>query len=170
MTGAKGEAMTGRGRIEPGARGTLIKIPVANQAGPWEAMLRIVGEGQPSQTASVSIQRSPGKLIGDATGYRAAALATAAWRPVAVFQFRRTERLRLEFPILKPLDGQTARLLDRKGQPLEVPVAISSAGAMLVADINLAPLSIGDYVVEVTAKAGDTTEQRLTGIHVAMAR
>lgn len=170
MTGAKGEALSGRGRIEPGSRGTLIKIPVANQSGPWDAMLRVVGDGQPSQTASVTVQRSSGKLIGDATGYRAAALASATWRPVAIFQFRRTERLRLEFPILKPLDSQTARLLDRKGQPLEVPVSINATGALLVADVNLAPLSIGDYVVEVIAKAGDASEQRLTGIHVAMAR
>ena len=170
MTGSKGEAMTGRGRIEPGSRGTLIRIPVANQSGPWEAMLRIVGEGHANQTTSLTIQRTTGKLIGDGTGYRAAAPASAAWRPAAILQFRRTERLRLEFPILKPLDGQAARLLDRKGQPLEVPVAISAAGPALVAEVNLAPLSIGDYVVEVTAKAGDTSEHRFTAIHVAMAR
>lgn len=170
MTGPKGEAMSGRGRIEPGARGTLVKIPVANQSGPWDAMLRIIGDGQPSQTTSVTIARTSATLIGDGTGYRAAALASAAWRPIAMFQFRRTERLRLEFPILKPLDGQTARLLDRKGQPLDVPVSINTAGAALVAEVNLAPLSIGDYVVEVTAKAGQASEQRFTAIHVAMAR
>jgi len=170
MTGAKGEAMTGRGRIEAGSRGALVKIPVANQPGPWDAMLRIIGEGQPSQTTNLTIQRTTGKLIGDGTGYRAAALASAAWRPAAILQFRRTERLRLEFPILKPLDGQAARLLDRKGQPLEVPVTINAAGPALIAEVNLAPLSIGDYVVEVTAKAGDTSEKRFTAIHVAMAR
>ena len=170
MTGAKGEAVSARGRIDPGARGTLIKIPVGTQAGPWDAMLRISGEGQPPQTTSVTIQRSTGNLIGDATGYRASALASAAWRPIAVFQFRRTERLRLEFPILKPLDAQTARLLDRKGQPLQVPVTINTSGSMLLAEVNLAPLSIGDYLVEVTAKAGASSEQRMTGIHVAMAR
>jgi hypothetical protein len=133
-------------------------------------MLRISGEGQPPQTASVTIERSTGKLIGEATGYRAAALASAAWRPIAIFQFRRTERLRLELPILKPLDAQTARLLDRKGQPLQVPVTVNVAGTMLAAEVNLAPLSIGDYVVEITATAGDVSEQRFTGIHVAMAR
>jgi VWFA-related protein len=170
MTDAKGTTLTGRGRIEPGARGTLIKIPVADQSGPWEATLRIVGEGQPNQMASVSIQRSAGKLIGDATGYRAAALASAAWRPLAVFQFRRTERLRLEFPILQSLDGHASRLLDRKGQPLQVPVTTSVAGTMLVAEVNLAPLSIGDYVLEVSANAAGASEQRFTGIHVAMAR
>jgi hypothetical protein len=36
--------------------------------------------------------------------------------------------------------------------------------------VNLAPLSIGDYLVEVTAAAADLSEKRLTGIHVAMAR
>jgi hypothetical protein len=170
MTGPKGEALIGRGRIDPGARGTLVKIPVGSAAGPWDAMLRISGEGQPPQTASVTIERSTGTLIGEATGYRAAALASAAWRPIAIFQFRRTERLRLELPILKPLDAQTARLLDRKGQPLQVPVTVNVAGTMLAAEVNLAPLSIGDYVVEITATAGDVSEQRFTGIHVAMAR
>jgi hypothetical protein len=170
MTGSKGEALSARGRIDPGARGTLVKIPVGSATGPWDAMLRISGEGQAPQTTSVTIQRSTGTLIGDATGYRAASLASSAWRPVAVFQFRRTERLRLEFPILKPLDGQSARLLDRKGQPLQVPVTVSAAGPTLVAEVNLAPLSIGDYLVEVTAAAGDVSDKRFTGIHVAMAR
>jgi hypothetical protein len=76
----------------------------------------------------------------------------------------------LEFPILKPIDAQSARLLDRKGQTLQVPVTVTAAGATLVAEVNLAPLSIGDYVVEVTATAGDISEKRFTGIHVAMAR
>jgi VWFA-related protein len=170
MTGSQGETLSARGRIEPGARGTLLRVPVGTQPGPWEAMIRITGEGQPPQTTGVTVQRSTGKLIGDATGYRAAALATAAWRPIAVFQFRRTERLRLEFPMLKSLDAQNARLLDRKGQTLQVPVTLTAAGSTLTAELNLAPLSIGDYVVEVTAKAGDTSEQRFTAIHVAMAR
>ena len=87
-----------------------------------------------------------------------------------MFQFRRTERVRLEFPVLQSLEGQTARLLDRKGQPLQVPVTITSAGTTLVAEVNLAPLSIGDYVLEVTATAGGSSEQRFTGLHVAMAR
>jgi VWFA-related protein len=170
MTGPKGEAVSARGRIEPGARGTLVKVPVGSAPGPWDAMLRISGDGQPPQTTSVTIQRSTGKLIGDGTGYRAGAPASAPWRPIAIFQFRRTERMRLEFPVLKTIDAQTARLLDRKGQPLQVPVTINAAGPMLVAEVNLAPLSIGDYVLEVVAKAGDVSEQRLTGIHVAMAR
>jgi hypothetical protein len=36
--------------------------------------------------------------------------------------------------------------------------------------ISLAPLSIGDYVVEVNATAGGTAEQQLLAIRVAMAR
>jgi hypothetical protein len=45
------------------------------------------------------------------------------------------------------------------------------AGTQVLSGIlNLAPLSIGDYVVEVTATAGSATERQLVAIRVAMAR
>jgi hypothetical protein len=61
----------------------------------------------------------------------------------------------LEIPT--QLEGNaTARLLDRTGKPLQVPVTTSErrdeAGAFrwVIADATLAPLAPGEYAVEVT--------------------
>jgi hypothetical protein len=76
--------------------------------------------------------------------------------------------------VLQKLDSQTARLLDRTGKPLAVPIPLTTRDVegktILSGVLNLAPLSIGDYLIEVIAKAGELTEQQLIAIRVAMAR
>jgi VWFA-related protein len=172
--GGTGETAAARGRIEPGARGTLIKVPVGGQAGPWRATLRLSSEGEPAQLAEVTIERTSGRLLGEPIAYRAAAAASSPWRPLAAFHFRRTERVRVAWPALAAIEGVEARLLDRKEQPLQVPVTAASrdeGGSKIVTtDLNLAPLSIGEYLIELTARSGDTVERKLTAIRVSMAR
>ena len=52
-------------------------------------------------------------------------------RPAADFQFRRTERVHIEWPMLKPFDDRQARLLGRTGQPLAVSVTVTTPPASL---------------------------------------
>jgi VWFA-related protein len=174
LTGEKGETSSGRGRIEPGARGTVIKVPVGAQQGPWQVMVRVSGEGQTPQTDGITVTRRTAGLLGEPIAFRAASAASAPFQPLAAFHFRRTERLRLEWPALVALDAHDARLLDRKGQPLGVPVTVTArdadGGKLVVADVNLSPLSNGEYLIELTAKSGATVEQRLIAIRVSNAR
>jgi hypothetical protein len=53
-----------------------------------------------------------------------------------------------------------------------VPTTIqqSDGGSILSATLNLAPLYIGEYVVEIAAKAGDKSDQQMIAIRVANAR
>ena len=174
LSSAAGETTTGRGRIEPGARGTVVLLPVGKQTGPWQATVRMKGEGEPGESDTLAIERGNDAILGAPMAFRASALAAAQLRPIAAFQFRRTERIRVEWPALAAIDSHEARLLDRKGQPLQVPVVVSTrdtAGSkVLAADVNLAPLSIGEYLIELTAKAGATVERKLVAIRVSMAR
>ena len=174
LAGDAGDTRVAKGRIEPGARGAVIKVPVGGQAGPWQAMVRVTGSGEPPQTDSVTITRRGGTLLGDPIAYRAPARAAGPWRPLAAFHFRRTERLRIEWPVLADVSSHDARLLDRTGQPLEVPVAVTTSAEgsskLVIASLNLAPLSIGQYVVELTARSGETVERKLVAIRVSMAR
>lgn len=174
LTAKDGATATGAGRIEPGARGTIVRIPVGASAGPWQAVVKVRGDEIMPESDTVSIERRGATLLGQPIAYRAASAAASAFRPLAGFYFRRTERLRLDWPILRPLESQTARLLDRNGNPLAVPVALTTReqdGRMTMSGLLvLAPLSIGDYLIEVNAKAGELTEQQLIPIRVAMAR
>ena len=173
LSTAKGDTLSAKGRIEPGARGTILTIPAAAGTGPWEATVRVRSETDAPETDSVSIASGGGILLGDPVAYRAGAAAASPWRPLAAFHFRRTERLRIEWPMLAAIDSYEARLLDRKEQPLQVPVTTAARDAeirMLVADLNLAPLVIGDYLIEVTAKGAGTVDRKLVAIRVLNAR
>ena len=82
-------------------------------------------------------------------------------------RFQRNERLRLEMATAMEA-AATARMLDRAGQPLQVPVPISQRAdaatgfRWVVADAVLAPLAAGDYAIEVTL--GET--KQVTGFRV----
>jgi hypothetical protein len=91
--------------------------------------------------------------------------------PAADFRFSRTERLHLEIPADAAVKPGAGRLLDRAGQPLQVPVTVgertdaATGQRWITADITLAPLSAGDYAIEVVLQ-GKTEERVLTGLRV----
>ena len=92
--------------------------------------------------------------------------------PAASFQFSRTERVRLEFPVGADRKPGAGRLLDRAGEPLAIPVTIGertdqqTGQRWLTADITLAPLSAGDYAVEVSHETGGVHQKVITAIRV----
>jgi VWFA-related protein len=78
-------------------------------------------------------------------------------------RFRRTERFRLEVPLASEGFTGTGRLLTRDGQATQLIVAFSTRTDEAtkqqfgVADVTLAPLAEGEYVVELSlTKAGKT--------------
>ncbi len=174
LTPKGGQAIAAAGRIEAGARGTMVRVPVAADGGPWQAVVRLRGEDNATESGTLSIERAGGALLGRPIVYRAASPAAAALRPAAAFSFRRTERLRVEWPLLQAVASSQARLLDRNGKPVALPMTISTREAggstSLTTDLNMAPLGAGDYLIEIAVKAGETTEQQLVAIRVSMAR
>jgi VWFA-related protein len=86
-----------------------------------------------------------------------------AFLPTADPRFRRTERLRVEVPLAADGFTGTGRLLTREGQatPLVVSFTARTDDATKqmfgVADVSLAPLAAGEYVLELSlAKSGKT--------------
>jgi VWFA-related protein len=92
--------------------------------------------------------------------------------PAGSFQFSRTERARLEFPVASDTKAGTGRLLDKSGEPLAVPVTMGertdeqTGQRWLTADVILAALGAGDYVVEVTTGPADAQQKVMTAIRV----
>jgi VWFA-related protein len=76
--------------------------------------------------------------------------------PTADPRFRRNERMRLELPSSRDTVA-AARLLDRAGEPLPVPAQVTPREdpadglSWVIVDITLAPLAVGEYLVEVAA-------------------
>jgi hypothetical protein len=77
----------------------------------------------------------------------------------------RTDRVRVEFPVMGPMDARIARLLDARGQPMPIPVNVSDNEAVmphrLILTLSLAPLTRGTYSIELDASAGSAHDRRL---------
>lgn len=162
--------VTATGRIEPGVRGVLTHVPLpAGDVGPWRISVKLSG---PDGTLDdrFDITATTDALLGAPLCFRGTSSARIALRPVADFLFRRTERAHIEWPVLKTLDQRTARVLDRKGQPLALGATVTESRRgdqpILAVDLSLAPLSEGDYLVELTAGQGAQTDRQVLALRI----
>lgn len=118
-----------------------------------------------SDTARVVLGQ--GATLGEALLWRRGPTTGLQYRRTADPRFQRSERLRLELATTAP-GPATARLLDRNGNQLSVPVQVSErqdgSGTFqwVVVDATLAPFAPGDYAVEVTQGAA----KQVTGFRI----
>jgi hypothetical protein len=99
-----------------------------------------------------------------------AATARARLTRAAQPQLHRTERLQVLWPVVEPA-SYTARLLDRRGQPLPIALSASTAalpdGAAAVAvDLFGGALATGDYVLELVATRQQESVRSLLAFRV----
>jgi len=153
MTGAGEIVASARGRIAPGTTSALVTV-LPGQALSGDYVIRVRSQSQPgNETVSVPItlpgaSQSSGAIFirrGPSTGNKEV--------PTADLRFRRSERLRVEVPGIAEATG--ARLLDRTGKPLAVPVSAATrtdgdGTRWATGELVLAPLAPGDYVVELS--------------------
>lgn len=135
-----------------------------------EGHARAAGRGALSAADALITVPAPGPsvLIGDTLSYRGLARAL---QPAADTRYRRTERVTLEAVLADDAEAGEGRLLDRLGQPLAVPVSVrvrtdEHGVRWLVSEVVLAPLTEGDYIVEMNVTRGDAAARKLFGIRV----
>jgi hypothetical protein len=108
--------------------------------------------------------------LGDPVVYRARPSPRAPLYAAADSRFRRTERVHVEWQVFDVLNRREARLLSREGQPLAVPVTVTERDVdglpQVAADVNLAPLTDGDYVIELVVGSGAETQRALVAVRV----
>lgn len=142
-----------------------VRVPEAGTVEPGEYLARVqlrdgTGAAVASETIRVTVPREPAPL-GEAVLWRRGPSTGPQPVQAADPRFRRNERLRLEVPVLS-FESVSARLLDRTGAPLAVPVSVTErlddaeALRWAVVDLTLAPLATGDYLIEVAN--GDATQ------------
>jgi len=151
VSAASGEVLTAsRATLEPGSRAFVVRVPLKGAAGPFTASVRLRNTVDGDATDTVSASRTAGSF-GDAMLFRLPLPNVV--RPAASPQFRRTERIQIRWPMLKKIEGPVARVLGRDGKPIDLAVTLSERDEggipMLVADFNLAPLTAGEYIIEV---------------------
>jgi VWFA-related protein len=168
---AGGTSTTAKVTLKPGERTFLSSLALPPGAtGQLDVRVRLAGEvgGLP---LSDSI-RLDAAAKGEPLLFRRGATTGNRLLPAADFRFSRTERVRIEIPVGDAKPG-AGRVLDRAGQPLQVPVTTgervdtASGQRWVTADVNLAALAPGDYAVEVAVAVQGAAEARtLVGIRV----
>jgi VWFA-related protein len=126
---------------------------------PTEAEFASLASRSAPATAAPA-QSGPATLIGEPVAYRVALRQAPEKSPR--LEFTRSDRLRVEWPVLAPLDRREARVLDSGGKPLpiDVPLSENEPARTVVVELALAPFAHGVYSIELTAGAGAKTERR----------
>jgi hypothetical protein len=159
-TPADATVASGRVTVPRGVRAFRLALTSSGPVEPGEYILRVGARAAggaasiPSrETARLTIPPAP-ESVGAIFVRRALATGNKE-TPTADLRFRRNEQVRVEIPT-DSAEATTARLLDRTGKPLAVPV---TAGARDEADgsrwqtaqLTLSPLAPGDYVIEIAS-------------------
>jgi hypothetical protein len=121
------------------------------------------GSGIPTtDTSRVTIPAPPGTttlVMGQPFYARRLGGPNSEELPTADPRFRRTERLVVQASASMAPDAVTAELLDRSGKVLSLPVAASIVDKDFVrwarAELVLAPLAAGDYLLRLSSKRGE---------------
>ncbi len=172
VTTSTGEmAGSGRAKLDAGARGVAVRVPVTGE-GPWTAQLRLRNGTEADAIETTATIRSMARagastLVSDPVVFRGDPGGVQAARPVADFLFRRTERVHIEWTTRGQIDARQARLLDRAGNALPIAVTLAEKpGAIIAADLVLGPLAPGDYMIELTASGPGGSTRQLVAIRV----
>jgi hypothetical protein len=160
------------------SRSFIVRLPAAGAVGPGAYDIRMTSKAAgatlgTTETMRVVVPARPaaGTLaIGQPILFRRGPYTGPAWAVAGDLRFRRQERVRVEMSVVGPVTSSEARLLDRTGNPLSLPVTTSvreENGANAVScELVLAPLGVGDYVVETTMTQGTTTQKVLTAFRI----
>jgi VWFA-related protein len=158
MTPADATVGSGRISVPRGGRTFRIGVTPSQPLAPGDYVLRVGARAGPAsipsrETARLTIPAAP-----DSTGalfVRRGAATGNQETPTADLRFRRNEQIRVEIPTALS-DPVTARLLDRTGKPLAVPVTAvvrddPDGSRWATAQLALAPLAPADYVIELSS-------------------
>ena len=164
--------------IGSGAAMTTVEAPIAagqrsfagslalkdTPAGPVDVRVRVAPPGEIPFTDGARIDVVTGVALpmmfrrGPSTGNR--------YEPAGSPQFSRTERARFDVPRVGNLTLTGVRVLDRNGNPVEVPVAQAEREGWVSAEITLAALAPGDYIVELSGNVAGGEQKVLAAFRV----
>jgi len=160
--------------LAPGARTLSATVPipeaVAADSVRVSVRMRPAAGGLPVVNVAQIDWRTDSTAPADPRLFRRGPTTGQKYDPTADFRFRRSERIRVQIPLVGPEPRAEGRMLDRAGKPLQVPVTTSvhrdADGAWIIAEAALSPLAAGDYVVEVTLARGEGKGQQQVHVPV----
>ena len=132
--------------------------------GPIDVRVRVAPAGEIPFTDATRIDLVTGLPLplmfrrGPATGNR--------YEPAGQPQFSRTERARFDVPAAGGVSVLEVRVLDRNGNAIDVPVTRADREGWSAAEVTLAALAPGDYLLELTGKTAEGEQRVLAAFRV----
>jgi VWFA-related protein len=132
--------------------------------GPIDVRVRVAPPGEIPFTDGVRIDAVSGLSLplmfrrGPSTGNR--------YEPAGQPQFSRTQRARFDIAATTGVSLDTVQVLDRNGAAIDVPVARTQREGWLSAEITLAALAPGDYLVELSGTSAGQSQKVLAAFRV----
>jgi VWFA-related protein len=172
-TGAGATVAAAHAIVPAGARTFRVALSPTTVLVPGDYVVRVRARGGAALGASNDVLRIALPASPDATGalyVRRGPTTGNREVPTADLRFRRSEQLRVEMPSTTP-DAVHAQLLDRTGKALSVPVTTATrddadGSHWQTAQIALAPLAPGDYVIAWSDASGDVSKRTLLAFRV----
>jgi VWFA-related protein len=160
--------------LEPGQRSVTALGPETPLApGRYSVKAEVTARGTrlPLQVTTFAVVPAETATIGTAAlALRRGPSTGLAYQPTADSRFRRTERIRVEVPVLADGVTTTGRMLNREGQAMPLTVTTSERAEgnlkLAVAEVILAPLAAGEYVLELSCAAKSGTETISYGFRI----
>lgn len=180
-----------RGRVPDGGSGTPVPPPTAASparitfdAPPGKLSLRMAVESADAETLDSEVRELsvpdltvPQTVFATPQVFRARTArdvqqvkADAAAVPTAAREFSRTDRLLVKIAVHGPGAAPptvTARLLNRAGNPMNDVAIAPAANDVPLADVPLAGLVPGEYLLEITASGAGGDAKELIGFRIA---
>jgi hypothetical protein len=152
--------------VGPISARVFLKTAVPLTPGEYQIRVRATSAGVLPATEMTRITVAASPAVSGALFNRRSVTTGNREAPTADLRFRRTERVIVLLPA-SSTDAASARLLDRAGKPLAIPVTATmrdetDGSRWRAAELALAPLAPGDYLIELTSGA----ERTLTAFRV----
>jgi hypothetical protein len=171
---AGGSSATARVTLAAGERAFAVPVTLSTpvDSGSLDIRARLAGPDGAAEPLTDFLHVDLAQGLGQPMIYRRGPSTGNRLVPAASFQFSRTERARLEFAVGADTKAG-ARLIDRMGQPLAIPVTVGertddrTTQRWITADIILAALGAGDYGLELSLTTATGEQKVITAIRVA---
>ena len=165
--------MTARVTLKPGERTFLHMIPLsAASNGEISVRARLSAPGAGAIPLADTLRLDATSSGAQPLLFRRGVTTGNRLLPAADLRFSRTERVRLELPVDGDAKPGAGRVLDRAGQPVQLPVTIgerldeASGQRWITADVVLAPLAGGDYAIEIEVVEAAKAQRVVSAIRV----
>ena len=153
-----------------------VSVPAGQTAGDYLVRITTKPAGTvlgSTDTVRIAVPKWPAAgatALGQPMMFRRGPFTGAGWIGAGDPRFRREERIKVEVAVSGPMSGSSVRLLDRTGKPLAIPVTAAErdedSARIVSGEAVLAPLGLGDYLLEVTITQGETTQKVLAAFRM----